>query len=469
MIERIQFITVPIDLEFGHVKKPFYSTPPIAFLWLSAYLEQKDVECNILDAYTNSFSVDQILDEIEKHNPNLIGLSVFTVAVYDNLYLAKRIKERFPEIVIVFGGYHVNCYYEEILETGLVDFCVLGEGEVTICELVECLNMNGEVSRVKGIAGKLNGKLFRTEGRNFVQRLDEIPILPYEKVSNIRYRPWCFSRGKKNRYMATVTSKGCPMQCIFCDIGKTEGSKFRHFSAERVLREMESLYVHFGINQVEFLDPLFTTRTKRVKNICRLLIEHEIGIDWACSSSILHANDYEMLEMMNASGCKNIFYGIETGNPEILKQVKKVTPKLVQKVVNMTKKAGMQVHTSFIFGLPGETKATIKETINFAKVLNPDSASFSVAIPFKGTKLYDIYKSKIFVNDYRKFEGAIFRVSEYSPEYIENARIKALREFYLRPRYIMSRLRNIHCWEDLHAHAEIVINLLKGKLGYKIE
>jgi len=385
------------------------------------------------------------------------------------LFLAKKIKETFPEIIIIAGGYHVNHSWDEILESGVVDFCALREGEFTLLELIECLNQGGDPLQVKGIALKQDGQTARTINRPFRQAFDSIPILPYKKIAHNNYIPWCFNKRRKGKFFQIVTSKGCPMQCMFCDIAKTEGKKFRFMSPERVLKEIEYLYYSLGAKQIEFLDALFTTNKKRVKDVSSMIIQRKIDIDWACSSSILHADDIQMLDIMRRSGCKAIFYGVESGNSQMLRNVKKVSINKVKRVVDMTKKVGMRAHTSFIFGLPGETKETMRETVDFAKSLNPDSVSFSIAIPFKGTELYEIYKDKIFISDYRRFvASAVFNVDEYTPQYIEEMVIKAHREFYLRPKYILSKLRNLVTWQDFCVHAKIGIGFLRGKLSYKI-
>ena len=467
-IKKIHFISVPSGLEQGQVKKPFYSNAPMAFLWLAAYLESKGMDCQILDAYTAMLDTEEILLDIENYQPDIVGLSVFTISVYDNLFLANKIREKFPEVVIVFGGYHVNHHYNEILKNRTVDFCILKEGEVSLWELIECLNHDDDLSKVKGIVWNEDGQIRKTGNRSFCQKLDSMPILPYEKVAHNNYSPWCFSKSNKGKFMQSVTSKGCPMQCMFCDIAKTEGKKFRCMAPERVLKEVEHLYYQVGANQIEFLDALFTTNRRRVKDISRMIIERKIDIDWACSSSILHADDIEMLDVMRQSGCRTVFYGVESGNPQMVRKVKKVSLDDVKRVVDMTKKIGIRAHASFIFGLPGETKETMRETVEFAKDLNPDSVSFSIAIPSKGTELYDIYRDQIIITDYRKFAGsAVFCVPEYTPQYIEEMVIKAHREFYLRPKYILSRLRNVATWEDFCAHAKIGIDLLRGKLCYK--
>jgi len=339
---------------------------------------------------------------------------------------------------------------------------------MTTWELIQCLNNAGDLRKVKGLAWKESNEIVTTERRPYSQKFDEMPLLPYEKINKNQYRPWWFSHTKKDKFMTTVTSKGCPMQCIFCDIAKTEGTKFRCMSAARVIREVEYLYYEMGVNQLEFLDALFTTNKKRVKDICRMLIEKNIAIDWACSSTILHADDLEMLEMMSRSGCRMIFFGVESGNTDMIRKFKKVSLDLVTKVVGMTKSAGIRSHASFILGLPGETKETMSETVKYAKELGADSVSFSIAIPYKGTELYDIYKEKIFVSDYRKFEGrAVFEVPEYSPQYLENMVINAHRRFYFRPKYVISRLRSIRSMSELGAHFEVGVNLLQRKLRYK--
>ncbi len=469
-IQKVMFITNPYKLAYGQLRKPFYSNSPVAFLWLSAYLKSRNIESKILDAYTLALPLDEIMSEIDDYQPDMIGLSVFTIAIYDNLFLAEKIKERFPHIVIVMGGHHITFSYDESLTHGFVDFCVIGEGEVTLHELIESLNQDDDLHKIKGLAWNDNGRIVKTPGRELRQNFGEMPILPYEQVIDINYHPWCFSNHKKDKYMSTISSKGCPMGCIFCNIVKTEGSTFRCFSAERTLEEIEHLYYKFGVNQIEFLDPIFTLKNKRVKEICSLLLERNIKIEWACASSIRAGDDSEMLGLMKQSGCKMIFYGVECGNPEMLKKIKNLTPETVKRVVDMTEKAGIDAHISFVLGLPGETKETMNETVDFAIKLKPTTVSFSVAIPFKGTVLYETYKEKLITTDYRKYESsAVFQVPEYSPKYLEDMLVRAHRRFYFRPRNLLNKIRSIATWHDVTFRVKIAFSLLLGKLGYKVE
>ena len=467
-IRKVHFITTPHGLEYGRVDTAIYSTPPAAFLWLSAYLESKGIECRILDAYTKMLDLETILADIEAYMPDVVGLSVFTIVWYDNAYLARKIKERFPDILVVMGGYHVNHSYEEVLECEAVDYCLPLEGEVSLHELIQCLNAGDDPRKVDGLAWVENGNMVTTTQRSPRQDINEIPRFPYHKLMDHHYVPWCFSHSPRDRYMATVTSRGCPNQCVFCDIGQTEGRRFRHFTAERVADDMEFLHTELGVNQIEFVDALFTTHNKRVIELCAILKERGLDLEWACASAIRFTDNQKMLDAMADAGCKKIFYGIESGNPEILQRVKRITPDKVRKVIGMTKKAGILSHASFIFGLPGDTPETMEDTLAFAKSLNTDTASFSMAIPFKGTELYELYKDKIFTTDYREYQrAAVFRVDEYEPEYLEKMLIRAHREYYLRIRYVLSRLNKIKSWHDLWVHMRIGMGFLLGKIRYK--
>ena len=468
-IEKVHFITTPHGLEFGRVDAAIYSTPPAAFLWLSAHLESKGIECRIQDAYTKMLDLETILKDIEDFQPDVVGLSVFTIVWYDNAYLAAKIKERFPEVLLVMGGYHVNHSYEEVLQFEAVDYCLPLEGETSLAELIECLNAGDDPQKVKGLAWRENGNLVATEPRPPLHDIMTLPRFPYHKLMDHRYVPWCFSHSPKDRFMATITSRGCPNQCVFCDIGRTEGRRFRHFTAQRVADEMEYLHTEFGVNQIEFLDALFTTNNKRVIELCGILKERGLELEWACASAIRFTDNQEMLDAMAETGCKKIFYGVESGNPAILKRVKKLTTDQVRKVIGMTKKAGILSHAAYIFGLPGDTPDTMEDTLAFAKSLNTDTASFSMAIPFKGTELYDLYKDKLISTDYREYQrSAVFKVDEYEPEYLEKMLIKAHKQYYLRIRYILSRLGKIKSWHDLWIHVRIGLGFLLGKIRYKM-
>lgn len=153
-------------------------------------------------------------------------------------------------------------------------------------------------------------------------------------------------------------------------------------SADRVIEEISYMNSHLGITHIEFRDPFFTVNTERVAKIASGILSRGLKINWGCSSAVHKINDPAFLRLLYDSGCRFIFFGVESGNAAILKREKKVTPERVYEVIDMVQKSGINPHCSFIFGLEGETEETMKQTLDMALHLNTHTASFSIAIPY---------------------------------------------------------------------------------------
>ena len=142
-----------------------------------------------------------------------------------------------------------------------------------------------------------------------------MPLLPYDMVLKNQYNTWwTVIDPKKHKYMATVTGKGCPVNCSFCDVTKTEGLYYRAMSPQRVVKEFAHMYFNLGITHIEIRDPFFTIDIDRVRKISQGLIDEGIKVEWGCSSTAQRIKDLDLLKLMRKSGCRFIFVGIESGN-----------------------------------------------------------------------------------------------------------------------------------------------------------
>ncbi len=465
----ISLISLPKN---DHKIKSTFKSPPITYLWLASILLQKGHEVVILDAISFQLTEEEILQAIKHEKPDIVGFTVFTNAFYEVVYMAKRIKEQFPKIRIAVGGYHSNSVSSDFY-LDCIDYIFTGEGEYSLLELMNRLDAGDE--SMDGILGLSyrdpNGSWATNPPQEFITNLDNMPILPYEMILNNGYTTWwTVINPKRHKYMATVTGRGCPMQCSFCDISKTEGFKYRAMSAKRVLEEI-SYMSQLGITHIEFRDACFTTNIKRVAEIAEGIIDRGLKIEWGCSSTIRQIKDPSFLKLLYASGCRFLFFGIESGNPDILKREKKVTPENVFEVVKMTQKTGIQAHCSFIFGLEGETEETMRQTIDMALRLNPHTASFSIAVPYPGTQLYNSYKEKNYIKTFNWSlyggEDVVFETEEISKEMLKSFLIKAHRKFYFRSSYIWRRLQSVRSYREIKTYASIAFKMLFDTISYK--
>lgn len=349
--------------------------------YLASVLEEDGVEVQILDLLTTSYSLGKVENKIEDFQPDIVGATGVTRTYPQTLEILEHCKEVDQDIPTVVGGPHVTFTPRETLEEAdWIDFVVRGEGEYTLRELVRKVDDgNEDFESVEGIAYREDGKIVITEDREPIENLDEIPfpargLLPLTKYRALESR------------CDIITSRGCPFNCIFCVAPQMFGEKVRFRDPESVVDEMEEvLDLGFGIN---FADDTFTLNHDHVYAILNEIIDRELDITWTANGRA-DTIDLDLLKRMKEAGCTSIFYGVESGDPEVLKNSKKgITHEEVEEAVKITKEAGLNVITSYILGLPGETKETMEKTLDFADNLGTDY-TVHVLAPLPGTELYE--------------------------------------------------------------------------------
>jgi len=466
---KVLLITPTKGLVIGHPERPKFQTHPLGLLYIASVLERNNCQVKIYDAFSLGNSLDEISKKISDFNPHIVGLTAMTILARDAYLIAKNVKAINPKIVVVMGGPHATALPEEALDTGWIDFVVIGEGEYSMLEIANKLE-RGENSffDIKGIVYKHQSNIVRTLAREKKEALDEIPFPAYHLLPLMgNYNPpphW----GKKGRYASVITSRGCPYGCMFCSVTRDWGKKYRFRSANNVLDELEFLYRKYNIRYVSFRDSVFTLYKRRVIEICKGIIERKINIIWNCNGRINEV-DNEMLSWMRKAGCKAVQYGIESGSEEILSQFKGLKKDVVIKAIEMTNKIGIEPHGYFMFGLPGETKATMKDTIDFAKSLKLYSAGFTSVIPFPGSELWDycIENNLILTMDWSQYDLKGLPISKHlnlTAKEIMKAQKTAFKEFYMRRKIIYRHLKNIRNLNDILNYLfEALINLTNNK------
>jgi anaerobic magnesium-protoporphyrin IX monomethyl ester cyclase len=283
-------------------------------------------------------------------------------------HLEGRMEERSPEIKKIFDK-HDPMYKTSFNEDGSV-------------------NMHG----IKGIAWRKEGQIILNFPRPFVADLDDMPIPMHELLPLQSYRmPYI-----KGPFTFMLTSRGCPAGCTYCIKHVSYQYATRLRSPKLIIEEMWYLK-KLGINNIHMYADLFTVNRDQVIEMCKLMIEEKINIKWTSNSRVDFV-DEEMLQLMGKAGCRLISWGIESGNEQILKHARKgADPAKAARALQWAKNAGIMNWGYFIIGLPGETEATIRETIEFAKKLPLDIALFHVAAPYPGTPFFfEVVKNKWF-------------------------------------------------------------------------
>lgn len=422
---------------------------PISFglAYIGSYLEEHGFTVKILDLSIDRKTDGEILDYIGLVKPKKVGISCMSVHVSFADRISKKIKSRFCKIQLLLGGIHPTALPEKtVKELKYFDVFVLGEGELTVLELMKDV----ELSKVNGIAYLKNNKVVINPPRAMIEDLDILPfparhLFPDMKNYNLGF-DW---EGKKPAAMV-FTSRGCPFNCIYCASKVMWKRKVRFRSAENVLKEVDFLVKKYGVKEILFYDDHFTLNKNRLIAICEGLIkkQKEYKVSWCCLSRT-DSLDLEIAKLMKKSGCHMISFGVESGSQTILNAMDKNV--LVKDIINtfkICKKAGINTKSSFIFGGPEESYSTVKETQDLIKKILPDYVWFFIMTPMPGTKLYQLHvESGIALEDWSLYNQTTynrFYKTKFSYNQLRSIVAESYRSYYFSFRYIFSQIRKLN-------------------------
>lgn len=435
---------------YGGLKGHGGKSLPLNLGYLAAYVrrERSDYKLSIFDAEALCMSFEDIVKHISAENPDVIGITSSTPGFSNAIKTAQVCKGANSRAWVVLGGIHPSAFPEETVKEESVDFVVAGEGEITFLELLAALEKKEGFSGIKGLVFKENGRVVRNEPRPLIEDLDSLPFPARGLMPLNLYQPPPTKRVSIFKPTYLTTARGCPFNCTYCSAKVVWQRRYRFRSPENVVNEIEHCIRDFDIREFNFTDELFTANHARVKAFCEEIIKRNLKIAWVCMSRAGGVS-LEILKLMKKSGCKEISFGLESGDEAVLKKIKKeATIESAFKSIMLVKKSGIKTHASYMLGNIGETPQTIRKTINLAKKLNTDIAAFFIASPLPGTEFYEEalrlgYLRKNF--EWRDFSPLskglpVINLPNLSSEELLRWHKRAIREYYIRPRYILKRL-----------------------------
>lgn len=371
---RVLFIVPPYPIE----EYPALATGSV---YLASVLRDQGHSVKVLDLLISEPNPEKVSRAVEEQDPDLVGITSVTMTFPMATRIASWAKEAKSSTIVALGGPHVTFVPERsLMECPEADLIVRGEAEETILELVEALEKGRDLREVKGITFREKGGFLSTPDRPLLRDLDSLPPPAWDLLPLARYR---VLRGK----VGVLSSRGCPYGCIFCVGHKMVGKKGRFRDPAKVVDEMEWLAKR-GFTSIGIDDDLFTLRRGHALAICEELASRRLPITWHTFARV-DTVDEELLGAMAKAGCTDLLYGVESGSQEILDGIgKKITLEQVRKAVRMAENAGIRVFASFILGLPGETRDSLKLTRDFARSLGC-KYGFHVLAPFPGTKIWE--------------------------------------------------------------------------------
>ncbi len=329
----------------------------------------------------------QIPELLKRFAPQVVGISCNTFNRGNARRLSQLVKSAAPQAKIVFGGVHPSFFYEQALKHYGADIVVIGEGESAIVELCRVLERKTPLDEVEGIAFLRDGETVRTAPRRMVENLDELPMPDYSYAGHLM-------RASGMGYL--ISSRGCPVNCIFCSTGSYWGQKVRKNSVNRVVDEMEFLAADYGLKKIFFHDDTFNLGTARVKNICQEIMRRGLKVEWGVSCRV-HPVSQEMIDIMVEAGCRHICWGIESASEEMLRKInKKIKLDQIKKAYECCRRHlnTLSVGAFAMVGNPGESEKTIEETVSFLnKLPMTDNPSTALLYVLPGTALYETLRN----------------------------------------------------------------------------
>ncbi len=394
----------------------------------------------LLDAPPHHITGEETI-EIAKDYEFLV-LFTSTPGFPGDMRLAKAIKDANPNIKICFVGPHVTVQPEKSMrDCPSIDFVARKEFDYTVVEYAQ----GKPLEEILGISYLKDGQIVHNPDRPQIEDLDRLPHVTeiYKRDLDVaRYNvPFLL-----HPFVSLYTTRGCPAQCTFCLWPQTlSGHPWRKRSTDDVAAEMaEVKRLWPDVKEFFFDDDTFNIQKVRTIELCDKL--KPLGLTWSCTSRV--TTDYETLKAMKEAGCRLLIVGYESGDPQILKNIKKgATVERARQFTKDCHKLGLVIHGDFILGLPGETRQTIRNTINFAKELDVETIQVSVAHAYPGTELYEhVVKNGFLAADAKMVdEGGHQMVQIQYPdlpaEYIMEMVHRFYDEYYFRPKAAFRILR----------------------------
>ena len=349
------------------------------------YLSGKGFKRYLLTLKDTSFSIwEEVKKSIQDYNPSVIGLTVKSQNFTSGTIVAKIAKKINPDIKIIVGGAHSTMNGKKVFDSNYIDFACIGEGENTVAELINALEKDLDLNTVDGLMFRDKEKIITTKPRGYIDDLDSLDFALNHAPKILKD----FDKYPRRAFGYIFGSRGCPYACTFCESKAMWTRKVRYRSPENIVEELK-LMQKFGIKEVNFDDDTFGISKKNIKVMNKLMHDELPNMTYTCETVVQLAKDEEVVKDMKYGGCTGTYVGIESGNNEMLKSIKKTqtTDECISAIRNL-QKHGIDSHAFIMVGFPNETEETFKETMEFIPKLRPDNVIFSVFTPYPGSDLF---------------------------------------------------------------------------------
>lgn len=420
-------------------KRYLQPNPPLGLGYLASALKEKGHKVILIDGQAMRLNNKEIVNYIKKIKPDLIGISALSSHYDEMVKLSNLIKNdnQTKNIPLVLGGIHVSSLPEQSLIDSKADYVVIGEGELTLTELVECLEKHGDLSEIKGLIYWEDKKIKKNEERELIDNLDSIPFPAWHLMPPTKYPKDPHGHEYiRYPYAPIITTRGCPFGCTYCASTNFWKRRIRLRSTKNIVDEIEFLVKKYGVKEIHIWDDNFTLIKNHVLGFCNEISKRNINITLKCPNGIrIDSLTPKILYNLRKIGLYQMALAVESGNQKILDNVKKQSNlKKISKILKIIKKFNIIARGFFMIGLPGDTIGTIYDTINFSLNNNFDFASFFIAQPLPGSEIFcEWIKNKDLSKITFDMEYTTdHRLSDINPKILKKLFIRALQKFYFR-------------------------------------
>lgn len=455
-----------IHCPFGHrgfsenlkvVDEEFCLAPPIVLAYVASILEKASHEVIIIDANVLRLTKERTLRILRDFSPQVIGFRADTYWFHRVVEWAQFFKKALDAKIVV-GGINITLYPEESLSYSCFDYGIAGEANESLPQLISVLE-KGEplnLNNISGLVYRDNGMIVINPPSDKIIEFDNYPFPARHLLPNHLY--YSFTSQHKN-FTIMVTSTGCPFNCKFCAIAKIP---YRERSPENVVNEIEECYQRYNVREIDFFDATFFVNKERFFKICDLIERLNIKIEWSCRSRV-DLVDEEVLRRAFKTGCRKIYYGIESVSPDVLKSVNKaIDSQKIDWAIDITHRQGIKALAFFMVGNPGDTKESVLKSIDFAKRLKLDFVQVCRAIAKPNTDLnqylidvHNVDYWREYVLGKRNEERLPTPWSNFSESEQEKYIHKFYRDFYFRLSYIIRRIWSLKSAGEFFRYAKV--------------
>jgi anaerobic magnesium-protoporphyrin IX monomethyl ester cyclase len=364
---------------------PYTQVPPFGIMSIASVLEKNGFNVKIVDYDYENVSPKTVLNDIK--GADLIGISTYTMPMLKEAVHITRVIKKHSKAFLVWGGVHATLFPKNSLDEFDLDAVVVNEGEFTLLEVAKSLRDKKPIDQVKGLHIKKDGNIVFTGLRDHIFDMKTLPPYAWHLINPEKYTS--INLITKRKSILLIESRGCPYNCSFCYVNDMFGRRWRGRTPEEVVEELNYLSKNYGITHFDFLDDLpYGGRKEEMLKFCNMIMDK--NYTWTCDYRV-NCADYEVLKAMKKSGCKYIYYGVESGSIKVLNLLRKGTnPEIIIKAFRLTNKVGINCMAGFISGFPGENKNDLILTFKLAKKIKATKYRLAKYVPYPGGDLYEM-------------------------------------------------------------------------------